>query len=56
MTRRTYGILASVIGSALGAWWYRRRHSAAYGSAADRGTVIYDNTPTATPLSSEGTI
>lgn len=56
MNKRTYGILAGVIGSALGAWWYRRRHSAAHGSAVDRGTVIHENTPTASPLSSEGTI
>jgi hypothetical protein len=56
MTKRTYGILAGVIGSALGAWWYRRRHSSPHLSTAGRGTVIYDNTPTATPLSGEGII
>lgn len=55
MTKRTYGILAGVLGSALGAWWYRRRQSTTRPSAG-RGTVIFDNTPTATPLSSEGTI
>ena len=54
MTRRTYGILAGMIGSALGAWWYSRRLGAANRSAADRGTVIFDNTPAATPLSTEG--
>ena len=55
MSRRTYGILAGVIGSALGAWWYSRRRTAA-ASVTDRGTVIYDNTPTATPLSTDGII
>ena len=55
MSRRTYGILAGVIGSALGAWWYSRRRPAG-APASDRGTVIFDNTPTATPLSTEGII
>ena len=55
MSRRTYGILAGVIGSALGAWWYSRRRGFAGGRThTDRGTVIFDNTPTATPLSGEG--
>jgi hypothetical protein len=53
MTARTYGILAGVLGSALGAWWYSRRRTLP-ASRAGRGRVIYDNTPTATPLSSEG--
>ena len=56
MTKRTYGLLAGVIGSALGAWWYARRRAATGGSAVDRGTVIYDNTPSATPMSAEGVI
>ncbi len=57
MTARTYGILAGVLGSALSAWWYsRRRSSPALRTNTERGTVIYDNTPTATPLSSEGVI
>ena len=57
MTARTYGILAGVLGSAFGAWWYsRRRTSLASRTSAERGTVIYDNTPTASPLSSEGLI
>ena len=55
MSNRTYGILASVIGSALGAWWFSRRRTASMNrSAADRGRIIFDNTPTATPLSIEG--
>ena len=56
MSRRTYGILAGIIGSALGAWWYSRRRTAMPSGAADRGTVIYDNTPTATPLSADAII
>lgn len=59
MNTRTYGILAGVIGSALGAWWYSRRRSTTAQSltaARPRGEVIFDNTPTASPLSSEGVI
>jgi hypothetical protein len=57
MSTRTYGILAGVIGSALGAWWYsRRRTSSGSRAVSDRGTVIFDNTPSATPLSTEGII
>lgn len=59
MNSRRYGILAGVIGSALGAWWYSRRRSTVTRSltpARDHGEVIFDNTPTATPLSSEGVI
>lgn len=59
MSTRTYGILAGVIGSALGAWWYSRRRSTAAATltpAREHGTVIFDNTPTATPLSSEGVL
>jgi hypothetical protein len=44
VTTRTYGILAGVIG--FGAWWWnRRRQMARDASSADRGTVIYRNTP-----------
>ncbi len=57
MSNRTYGILASVIGSAVGAWWFsRRRMASTKRSAVERGTVIFDNTPTATPLSTEGNL
>jgi hypothetical protein len=57
MSRRTYGILAGVIGSALGAWWYSRHRTTASGHTNEsRGTVIFDNTPTATPLSGEGIV
>jgi hypothetical protein len=59
VTKRTYGILAGVIGSAVGAWLWNRqrtRAAAALTHARERGTVIFDNTPTATPLSGEGII
>lgn len=54
LNRRTYGILAGVIGSAIGAWWYVRNRRANEVEQS-RGTVIYNNTPTATGLS-EGLI
>lgn len=59
MNSRTYGILAGVIGSALGAWWYSRYRSAAARGltpARERGEVIFDNTPTAAPASMEGVL
>lgn len=51
MNKRTYGILAGVIGSALGAWWWSRHRVHNASATTDRGTVIFDNTPTATGLS-----
>ncbi len=48
MTKRTLGIVAGVVGSALGAWWFttqRRARGRASGPVRDRGTVIFDNTP-----------
>lgn len=50
MSKRTLGILASLVGSALGAWWVvnqRRTRSAVPSPARDHGTIIFDNTPTA---------
>jgi hypothetical protein len=47
MSTRTYGILAGVIGSAFGAWWYNRYRFRGAMRVHDRGTVIFDNTPTA---------
>ncbi|MCA1563353.1 MAG: hypothetical protein LC804_24900 [Acidobacteria bacterium] len=52
MTRRVYGMLAGLAGSAIGAWWWRHRGSRLNSfrdaqDARDRGTVIFDNTPTA---------
>jgi hypothetical protein len=47
LSRRTLGILASVVGSAIGAWWWTsqraNRATAARVPARDRGTVIFDN-------------
>jgi hypothetical protein len=53
MTTKTYGLLAGVIG--FGAWWYARRRASSNQNyqVRDRGTVIYDNTPTASELPSE---
>lgn len=50
MTKRTLGIFA-VVGSALGAWWLARQRRGnalrAQGmGAGERGTAIFDNTPT----------
>jgi hypothetical protein len=51
VTKRTFGILATAIGSAVGAWWWaRQRNSAALRDLTaprERGTVIFDNTPSA---------
>ena len=51
MNRRTLGILATVVGSALGAWWItsqrRTRGTTQLRAARDHGTVIFDNTPSA---------
>ena len=51
MNRRTIGILAGVIGSALSAlYWARHRaaqHAGGMTPARERGTVIFDNTPAA---------
>lgn len=50
MTKRSWGILATMFGSAVGAWWFttqRRSRSASLAAARERGTVIFDNTPTA---------
>jgi len=53
MTTKTYGLLAGVIG--FGAWWYARRRATSTRNyqVRDRGTVIYDNTPSASELPSE---
>ena len=61
MSRKTYGIIAGIVGSALGAWYWNRYRLArggrrnGNGTARERGTVIFDNTPSATELS-EGVI
>ncbi len=53
LTRRTYGILAGLIG--VGAWWWARQRTSNEGSV-QRGRVIYHNTPEPTALSGEGVI
>ncbi|HXG54382.1 MAG TPA: hypothetical protein VNJ03_03310 [Vicinamibacterales bacterium] len=53
MSNRTYGFLAGLIG--VGAWLYSRRRVVPMSTPVrERGTVIFDNTPTATPLSADG--
>ena len=55
LSRRTYGILAGVIG--VSAWWWSRQRATAGGArAVDRGIIIFHNTPEPTPLSGEGVI
>jgi hypothetical protein len=44
-----------VIGTAVGAWWFtRQRGDFSSEDTIERGTVIFHNTPTPTPLSGEG--
>jgi hypothetical protein len=51
----TYGLLAGLVG--LGAWWYARQRAnvnqTGQHRVRERGTVIFDNTPTASELPSE---
>jgi hypothetical protein len=52
VTRRTYGILAGMIGTTLGAWYWSRHRTRAMRArhltpARDHGELIFDNTPTA---------
>lgn len=53
MTRRRYGIIAGIVGAGLTAWWWRRSRALS-SFAADKGTVIFDNTPRAS--SADGSI
>ena len=50
MSKRTFGILAGVVGSAVGAWFWNRQRLAQRNvqeltPARDHGTVIFQNTP-----------
>ena len=55
MSKRTYGILAGMIG--IGAWlWSRHRMNSVSNAEIGRGRVIFHNTPEPTPLSTEGII
>jgi hypothetical protein len=52
VSKRTFGILAGVVGSAVGAWWLNRQRFASRNMPGlapkrDHGTVIFHNTPTA---------
>jgi hypothetical protein len=50
VSTRTFGILATLVGSAIGAWWVmnqRRTRNAALMPPRVHGTVIFDNTPRA---------
>jgi hypothetical protein len=54
MTSRKYAFLAGLIGSAVTAWWWNRNRGVRLsGGAHQRGTVIFDNTPSASPLSGD---
>ena len=53
MSTRTIGIFLSLVGSGFGAWWLMSRgrtRAVAPTRRRDRGTVIYDNTPTAADI------
>lgn len=54
MSRRTYGILAGLIGAGAWLWSRNRGSSAATNAVRERGTVIFHNTPEPAPLPSEG--
>ena len=52
MSKRTFGILAGFVGSAVGAWYWNRQRIAQRNRqeltpARDHGTVIFHNTPQA---------
>jgi hypothetical protein len=51
VSRRTLGILASIAGSAIGAWWWTSRRASSTAvrrrPARDNGTVIFNNHPVA---------
>jgi hypothetical protein len=51
VTKRTFGILAGVVSSAVGAWWLNRHRFVSQkvqrmAPKRDHGTVIFQNTPT----------
>jgi hypothetical protein len=50
VSKRTFGILAGFVGSAVGAWFWNRQRMAQRNvqqltQARDHGTVIFHNTP-----------
>ena len=57
MSKRTLGILATMAGSAIGAWWWTTQRGSSVTvrrvSARDRGTVIFDNHTTASEIAED---
>ncbi len=50
MNRKTYGLVTGLIAIGVGTWWWRTRLSDGTQPEFDgRGTVIFDNTPHASP-------
>jgi hypothetical protein len=48
LSRKTYGFIAGLIAAGVSAWWWRNRIATALSPyEAERGTVIFDNTPQA---------
>jgi hypothetical protein len=47
VTRKTYGLIAGLVGAGFGAWWWRARRAVSSLSGGSKGTVIYENTPAA---------
>ena len=52
MSKRTFGILTGIVGSALGAWYWAKGRGTGLEAGGltpsrEQGTVIFDNTPTA---------
>ena len=50
LNKRTFGILAGMVGSAVASWWWVRQQTLEYHARQhtqrERGTVIFSNTPT----------
>ena len=53
MSKQTFGFLMAAVASAASAWWFAQQRRAQLAReltpARERGTVIFDNTPTAAP-------
>jgi hypothetical protein len=46
MNRRAYGLIAGLIGAGMAGWLWSKRRNGRTQPVTDRGTVIFDNTPT----------
>ena len=55
MNSRTLGSVVGAVSAAVAAWWYSRQ-ARFDADSSNRGTVIFDNTPAATPLSDRGSL